>query len=194
MARKDRGNWMQTYSGNRFYPLDPRPEDFNLVDIAHSLSMQCRYNGHTTKFYSVAEHCVLVSREVENRDHPVSDALWGLLHDASEAYVGDMIRPLKLEIPAYSEIENKILWSMAQAFRLNTVSIPDLSDKTKDPTPESVKNADFAMLNIEKLSIMQPSMHKWNINKNIMTSCVIEGWSPETAKRRFIQRFEELTE
>ncbi|MFN9113590.1 MAG: phosphohydrolase, partial [Bacteroidota bacterium] len=70
--------WIQTFSGIAFWPLDPKPEHVRIADIAHALSMKCRYNGHTRKFYSVAEHSVLVSRHV-----PEEDALWALLHDAS---------------------------------------------------------------------------------------------------------------
>ncbi|MDO4254358.1 MAG: hypothetical protein Q4C81_04310 [Kocuria sp.] len=98
-----RGNWMQTYTGRRFYPLDSRPEDVDVVDVAHALSMQCRYNGHVRLFMSVAEHCVLVSRLV-----PSEHALWGLLHDATEAYVGDMVRPLKLHMPEYRAVEDRV--------------------------------------------------------------------------------------
>jgi hypothetical protein len=89
-TRDRRGDWMQTFTGRAFYPLDPRPEDIDPVDIAHALSLICRYGGHSSRFYSVAEHCVLMSHAVAP-EH----ALWALLHDATEAYLGDMIRPLK---------------------------------------------------------------------------------------------------
>lgn len=88
-----RGSWMQTYTGRRLFPMDPSPADVDIIDIAHALSMQCRYNGHVRRFMSVAEHCVLISENV-----PAQDALWGLLHDATEAYVGDMIRPLRDQV------------------------------------------------------------------------------------------------
>lgn len=73
---------MQTFSGALYWPMDPRPEDVNILDIAHSLSMQCRYTGHVSKFYSVAEHSVHVSNIV-----PKELAMCGLLHDATEAYL-----------------------------------------------------------------------------------------------------------
>ena len=62
MSKRSRGSWAQTFTGRQFFPLDPDPQDIDIVDIAHSLAMQCRYNGHTDRFYSVAEHCVHVSR------------------------------------------------------------------------------------------------------------------------------------
>src|ERR1039457_118422 len=79
-----------TFSGLRFWPLDPNPEKILIDDIAHALAHQCRFGGHASRFYSVAEHSVHVSRLC-----PPEDALWGLLHDASEAYLVDLPRPLK---------------------------------------------------------------------------------------------------
>ena len=82
--------WMRTFTGKKFWPLQPRIEDLDIRDIAHHLGMQVRYNGAVRKFYSVAEHSVIVSQYV-----PTQYAREGLLHDAAEAYLGDMIRPLK---------------------------------------------------------------------------------------------------
>lgn len=85
-----RGAWMQTFSGRRFYPLDPRADEIVIEDIAHGLAMTCRYGGHAQRYYSVAEHAVIVSLYVAPEY-----AREALLHDSSEAYIGDMIRPLK---------------------------------------------------------------------------------------------------
>lgn len=93
-------DWLQTFTNQAFFPNDPGSLYISKYDIAHSLAMQCRYNGHTKIFYSVAEHSVLVSHAV-----PEEDALWGLLHDAPEAYIGDMIRPLKKLVPAFREMD-----------------------------------------------------------------------------------------
>src|SRR5262245_27549306 len=98
------GDWMQTISGRKFWPLDPRPEEVCIEDIGHALSLVCRFGGHCHTFYSVAEHSVRVSLLAE--DMAKSSAHWtdenirmialsGLLHDAAEAYIGDMVRPLK---------------------------------------------------------------------------------------------------
>lgn len=95
----DRHNWVgaiQTYSGNPFHLLNPRPEEVSLTDIAHALSLQCRYNGHIPAHYSVAEHSVVVSRLLKEAGESPEVQLAGLLHDAAEAYVGDMVRPMKL--------------------------------------------------------------------------------------------------
>src|ERR1017187_10636100 len=74
-----------TFSGIHFWPLLPNPADIRIEDIAHALSNQCRFAGHAREFYSVAEHSVRVSQLC-----PPEDALWGLLHDASEAYLTDV--------------------------------------------------------------------------------------------------------
>lgn len=114
-----RGNFMQSYTGKKFYSLDPRPEDIDIVDIAHALSMQCRYNGHYRRFYSVAEHCVLLSKLFT-----AEYALWALLHDETEAYVGDMVRPLKAHLPDYCAAEDRVMIAIAERFGLESAVMP----------------------------------------------------------------------
>src|SRR5690348_5556551 len=128
--------WIETYSGNRFHILDPRQDEINIVDIAHALSMMCRFTGHVRKFYSVAEHSVHVSRLV-----PAEDAFWGLVHDASESYIQDLNRPLKHFTPVgktYEKIENVVMKAICKRFDLPVEQ------------PESVHIADNAMLYAEK--------------------------------------------
>src|SRR4030043_1424578 len=99
-----RGTWSQTYTGKKFWSLDPKPEEVDIKDIAHSLAFQCRFNGHTIPFYSIAQHSVLVSKIV-----PPEQALAGLFHDAAEAYTGDIVAPLKKFLPpVFKEIEKAI--------------------------------------------------------------------------------------
>ena len=97
-------DWIQTYTGRKFHPLDPAMTDFDLRDIAHSLSLLCRFNGHCLRFYSVAEHSVRVSRIL-----PDDLKLWGLLHDAGEAYLTDLPRPVKGQMPGFRDMEDKIV-------------------------------------------------------------------------------------
>ena len=99
------GSCALTFSGNFYDVQNPRRSVVSLVDIAHSLSMQCRFNGHVRQFYSVAQHSVFVSRIV-----PSVWAAEALLHDASEAYLGDMIRPLKQQMDSYSRLEK--IWEI----------------------------------------------------------------------------------
>lgn len=105
-----RGPYIMTSSGRRFFLLDPRPEEVNLFDISHSLSQTCRWTGHTKRFLSVAEHCLLVSY--------LCPTLSALLHDAPEAYVGDNTRPLKVAVPQLKVVEEKIWQAIATKFRL----------------------------------------------------------------------------
>lgn len=109
--------WIQTFTGRAFWPLRPRAEDVRIEDIAHALAMKCRFGGMTRQFYSVAQHSVLVSRIV-----PPADALWGLLHDAAEAYLPDVCRPIKDRVEfamdgsaeSFRRIESILLVAIAQ--------------------------------------------------------------------------------
>lgn len=124
------GNWLQTSSNNRFWPLSPRPGEITIQDVAHALSNVCRYGGHCREFYSVAQHSVLVS---ENVAEPFQ--LWGLLHDASEAYIGDMISPLKHDkvwAQGFRDAEDRLMAAVVEAFELEPATMPpevDFADK-----------------------------------------------------------------
>lgn len=171
-----RGHFMQTFTGRAFYPMDPRPEEIDIIDIAHALSMQCRYNGHVRRFMSVAEHCVLVSRLV-----PEEDALWGLLHDATEAYVGDMIHPLKRHMPAFCDAEDQVMAAIAEKFGL-----------TSSQMPTSVHEADTRILLDERAALLGEPADDWGI-KGDPFDVVIEAWSPEVAENAYLRRFHDLT-
>ena len=92
--------WIITASGKRFYLRRPTPADIDAGDVAHALAHICRFNGHTREFYSVAQHSILVSRLL-----PDELKLAGLLHDAAEAYCGDMVKPLKNCLKDFAEYE-----------------------------------------------------------------------------------------
>ena len=173
------GNWMQTFSGHAYWPLDPRPEEVNIVDIAHSLAMQCRYAGHVDRFYSVAEHSVHVSRVV-----PFKHALVGLLHDAPEAYLVDVPRPVKRHLTNYKNIEELNWKCIVACFGLDPVM------------PACVHEADAALLFAEKAALMKPSpLPGWGMGDDAEPAQVaIEGWLPARGKKEFLQRFWELME
>lgn len=99
---------IKTYTGVMMDPLKPDPEKIYIADIAHSLSMLCRANGHFKSFYSVGQHCVNCARESAARGHSLRVQLACLLHDASEAYLADVTRPVKQELPKYLEIEEPL--------------------------------------------------------------------------------------
>lgn len=169
------GDWMATATGGRFYPLDPRANEVSIADIAHSLSMICRYGGHVSRFLSVAEHCVHVSRAV-----PHEDALWGLLHDASEAYVGDMIRPLKLSMPQYREAEDRVIAAVCERFGLDS------------QMPESVREADSRIITNERAVAFDKTDPLWRDAQGGALSLEVQCWGPKTARARFLERFYEL--
>jgi len=173
-----RGGWMQTYGGRAFYPMTPRCEDVELEDVAHALSLLCRYGGHVQRFYSVAEHCVRMSQAVSPEN-----ALWALLHDATEAYMGDMIRPLKRSMPAYVEAEDRLMQAICARFDIN------------DEMPPEVHEADSRILHDERAALLGPSPQPWNDALEAMKplGVTISGWDPPLAKYEYLNRFYELT-
>lgn len=176
---EDRGAWMQTASGGKFYPLDPRADEIHIDDIAHALSNICRYGGHTTRFLSVAEHCVMVSLSV-----PEEHALWALLHDASEAYVGDMIRPLKItdQMSAYRDIEDRVHAAVAERFGLSS------------RMPAEVHDADSRSIVDERAVAMPVTDHAWGLEGLEPLGVDYQCWEPARAKDEFLRRFLQLTE
>ena len=106
-------SYIGTYTGKHFYPLDPKAEDICIEDIAHSLSNLCRFNGHTKRFYSVAQHSLNVERFIKKLSWGERLRLYGLMHDFAEAYIGDMTTPYKvtfghLVTDTEKEIMNKV--------------------------------------------------------------------------------------
>ena len=167
-----------TFSGIRFWPLHPNPADIRIEDISHALSNQCRFAGHSREFYSVAEHSVRVSQHCRPED-----ALWGLLHDASEAYLSDGPAPVKLlpQFEAYRAAERSLQGTIAVRFDLSTEQ------------PRSVTEADRAVLGIEICDLLRPlgsPQPGRPPQKNKLT--ITNPWPPRIAKARFLSRFREL--
>lgn len=103
----ERGRPIGTFSGQQLYPLDPRPEEISVEDIAHGLANTCRYGGQCQFYYSVGTHSIYVSRELDAYGPEMQ--LYGLFHDAAEAYITDVPRPLKNELDGYESVEHDIL-------------------------------------------------------------------------------------
>ena len=97
------GSYIKTYSGKRFEPMNPDPECIQIEDIAHALSLLCRGNGHVKTFWSVGQHCICCAKEAKARGLSDRMVLACLLHDASECYMSDVPRPLKINLPAYQK-------------------------------------------------------------------------------------------
>jgi hypothetical protein len=164
------GDWIQTYTGRVFYPLDPRPQAVCLADIAHSLAQQCRYAGHSLVHYSVAQHCVLVSLHV-----PHGDAAWGLLHDAAEAYLLDLPRPVKQCVRGYGEAEERVLEAVAEHFGMTL------------PIPDSVHAADGQALATEQRDLMHGCDRRWALTEDRWARTIVP-WDQVTAESAFVSR------
>lgn len=175
-----KGDWMQVFSGAAAYPLDLRVEDIDIKDIAHSLSMQCRYAGHCLRYYSVAEHSVLMARKLLELHGSKSIALAALLHDAPEAYLVDVPRPIKPYLTGYRQIEGRAWAVVAEKFGVD----PNLSIL--------VQCADEDILWDEREQNMAPSALDWNLRGKPL-GVELQFWSPPVAERRFWLTFDELT-
>lgn len=175
MAHKEPTGWIQLHSGRKFVPAAPRAEDILIEDIAHSLSMQCRFSGHVKEFYSVAQHSVLVSYLCGEH------ALWGLMHDASEAYLVDLPRPIKrmAGFEEYRNVEAKVMEVICRKFNLDPVE------------PAIVKQADNIMLSTEARDLMSPLHPEWKQPIEPLP-LFIKSWGPGEAKEIFLKRFYEL--
>jgi hypothetical protein len=175
MSAVRKGNWMQTVTGRAYWPLDPRPDEVFIEDIAHALAHTCRYGGHCSRFYSVAEHSWLVSYLV-----PCHDALAALMHDATEAYVTDVPRPLKKNLTNFKDIEALNWHAIAERFDL------------PHELPQTVHDADNAILFTEQRELMLPSPREdWGMGLKppYEARVRIQGYSPDTARRIFLDRF-----
>jgi len=161
-------------AGGRYFPFDdPESFDFDIDDIAHGLSHICRFTGHTRKFYSVAQHSVHVSELV-----PPALRLEALLHDASEAYLGDVSSPLKSMLPTYKDIEHRTEHAIARVFGLVF------------PLPPEIKQADLRMLVTEKRDLMPTVQYDsvcWPTHKPAPFK--VAAMSPEHARNYFLDKY-----
>ncbi len=149
--KKEPKNYLKTYMGNKVDPLEVAAEDITLEDIAHALSLMCRGNGQVVHFYSVGQHCINCAKEAKARGWNERLQLGCLLHDAAEAYMSDLITPIKVHMPQYYEIEDRFLKAVYEKFGLADLSKEewdkimdvdralltyDLVELLKEPVPE----------------------------------------------------------
>lgn len=171
------GGFIQTFTGRAVHPLDLHPNDIHIRDIAHHLSMQCRYSGAVSSFYSVAEHSVHVARWC--RQYGADAALYGLLHDASEAYLVDVPRPIKSFLVGYKEAEERAMQVVLHRYGLPTIMHP------------TVEQADRRILTDERAALMAACEREWEDMLPAL-GVNIQGWTPSRAEREFLNLFEEL--
>jgi uncharacterized protein len=174
------GDWMQTYSGRRFWPLDPRPEEIDIVDIAHALSIINRFTGHTRQPYCVAQHSFLAGINVSPQD-----ALWALLHHASEAYISDMSRVIKYmpEMEPYRKAESKIMDCVCDRFGLSR-KMPDSVEKIYEILLATEARDLFVALDPEWGSL-------W-VDKTPKLPQTIVPWPADHSERVFLALFRKL--
>ena len=172
-----------TYTGKTFNYLNPTPDMICIEDIAHSISNACRYAGHCNRFYSVAQHSIIVSSLCKDEYK-----LWGLLHDATEAYLVDVPTPLKPLLPGYKEIENNIMSVIAKRFGLEGYQVP-----------KEVKKIDKQILFVERDCLFNkenilngPVWSEESVTEKIEYE-IVEIYSPYTARQTFLDEFYKLT-
>lgn len=190
----ERGPWQQTYTGRAFYPADPRPEEVNVEDIAHALSLTCRYNGHCEEFYSVAQHAVWCSHYVEQKllekrsYQGLTAGDWrvvftALHHDDEEAYTGDIVTQIKSIVPEVKPMIQKVNAAVSEAFGL------------VEPEPHIVKIADLTALATERRDIMAVKQlwvpETW-AELPTPSKTTIVPWSPDDAEQEYLDRNEEV--
>lgn len=165
------GEWITTASGRSFSLHDPQPSDVCIEDIAHALSNLCRWTGHTRNFYSVAQHSMLVAEKL-----PAEAKLHGLMHDAHEAYIGDISRPLKryLGSELIKQLESRIDEAIFIRFGI-------------DPYYELVHDADSRMLATEARILCRDS--KWAERMPHYEDVQILPWPAGNSRSVFVAAF-----
>ena len=165
-------------SGTYFDLLDPANSPFTIEDIAHGLSMTCRFAGQCRQFYSVAEHSWHASRLVAPEFQ-----LRALMHDAAEAFIGDVTRPLKSILPEYKAIERNVEAAIMDRFDTGDWNVPE------------VKEADLTMLHAEQAEMMPHHPDRWTTSEGMADEQVVNFrfWTPSVARTCFLLRYAQLS-
>lgn len=180
------GDYIITYTGKKFYPLDPKPEDISIIDIAHSLSGLPRFTAHSERFYTVAEHSIHCAWLAKKLELPTLIQLYALLHDASECITNDIARPLKQNLEEVKKIEHNIMSTIWK-----TCGLPE-------PTEDDykiIKNIDNAMLANEMCQLMPKKYHDYHVDEcdDMYVDLSIEYLRNEV-KGMFLMSFAQLME
>jgi uncharacterized protein len=170
----DDDGWIQTFTGHAFFPGDPNPGAVHIEDIANSLARQCRFGGHCLRFYSVAEHCVFICDAASS-----DNKLAGLMHDASEAYLMDIPRPIKPLLRGYHSLELALMNVIAEKYKFPW------------PAPDEIKELDAAIITDERqqnMAAMDVDNKRWGAPHEPL-GIRLQFWSPEKAAFEFLTRF-----
>ena len=169
--------FIETYTGRMFMSLHPDPKDVTIIDIAHHLSNQCRYSGATAWIYSTAQHCCLLADYIQKNGGTALDCLQILMHDAAEAYLVDIPRPIKQYMPEYRK------WDKAINNAIRTwLSIGDL------PIPSWQDEVDSRIIMDERAQVMSDSGNDWSHNLEPL-GVEIAPWMPPMAEQQFLMRY-----
>jgi len=172
-------DWIETFTGRRVRLTAPSIADINIIDVAHALSMQCRYTGHTRFFYPVGHHCILIYDWLRSRGHPPSTCLRGLLHDSGETWAADVARPLKPMVPELVAAERRMT---ALTYRL--VGLAD-----DDEEEALVHDVDHRIIGDERRATMSDSGNVWGTDRLEPLGVDIRPSNPEEIKRGFLARY-----
>lgn len=176
------GPWFCTFTGKQYFLLDPHPDDICIEDIAHALSLLCRFGCHIRTFYSVAQHSVFCAGMAFRSGGPLLQ-MHALLHDASEAFLGDLVRPLKQQMPVYKDAEDKTQKVIYQALGL---PLPTAAEH------ELIKRFDNTALLTERNNFLNyQDTSEWDVPGQSI-DVKIRPWSPKLAEKRFLKRFFDL--
>jgi 5'-nucleotidase len=176
------GPYLQTVSGRWVNPFDPDRDQLDAGDIARALANQCRFGGHSRRFYSVAQHSVIVSRLVEERGGDAEDCFAALMHDATEAYLGDMPHPIKHRSPlgaAFKAAEGHLEQAIRERFAIRA-DVPE------------IKRADRALLATERRAFSAETWRWPELDGVEPLDLELTAWSPDEAAAAFAERFAEL--
>ena len=201
--------WIETFTGKSFFPLEPEPDKICIEDIAHSLSLLCRFNGHCNRFYSVAEHSVrvasLVNQFVGGLYHPYQEIyktnrdykrdynceMYALLHDTSEAYISDIPRPIKSSLTNFKDIEKNIEKNILQKycrFKYNEEKYDHFINECKP----HITKADNILLATEARDLGMKLIDDWKLEEEPLKEQIIPYIFPEEAEEDFIRKFNSI--
>lgn len=178
------GDYIQTFAGIKYYPLDPLPEEVSREDIAHALSLKCRFGGMCREFYSVAEHSIRVADYLDKKYNEWELTRIGLMHDAAEAYVSDVLRPIKSFIPRFSEIEKMNEQAICERFKIDY------------PLDIRYKEADNRWLITEAKQLLDEKLvERWNFKPSPILSTELHlqygvdlpKWGPKEAEKIMLE-------
>jgi hypothetical protein len=176
-TKYEAAQFIETYTGRAFYPLAPNIEAVSIIDIAHALANQCRYSGHTAFFYPTAQHCCLLAGYVVKTGGRAIDALQILMHDAAEAYLIDMPRPVKQHMPVFRQWDHSINKVIRSWMDWDNLPIPTWQDEL-----------DSRIIADERAQLMSRSGNDWG-HQMAPLGVRIEPWTPEEAEKAFLIQY-----